>query len=279
MLLGTLFLVLSLAPSSSSTQWAKTFQVTEMPDLRVDTSDANIHVHSWDKNEIQVTVTARGWSIGGSNAVDVIAGQNGNSVKVEVKFPHHWFGMQLGSRRVDVEINAPRRIHANLHTGDGNVDLGGIAGDLVLASGDGNITVNDARGSLDLGSGDGHIQLDRVDGTVKAHTGDGKIRVNGRFDALELKTGDGSIEASAQPGSRMTGPWTLHTGDGHLSLRVPEGFAADVHIHTSDGHIDLGLPVEVSGRVGTTDVRGRLNGGGSLLTLTAGDGSIDFQKL
>ena len=46
-----------------------------------------------------------------------------------------------------------------------------------------------------------------------------------------------------------------------------------------DGHIDLDLPVTVEGKLGSNTVRGKLNGGGSLLAIKTGDGSIRLEKL
>src|SRR5258708_36736828 len=37
--------------------WSKTYTLTGNPDLRVDTSDANIHVSTWDQNTIEARRT------------------------------------------------------------------------------------------------------------------------------------------------------------------------------------------------------------------------------
>ena len=71
----------------------------------------------------------------------------------------------------------------------------------------------------------------------------------------------------------------MSTGDGDLTLRIQETIAADVELKTSDGHIDLEIPVTVLGRAGKRDIRGRINGGGKLLSLKTGDGSIRLEKL
>jgi hypothetical protein len=73
--------------------------------------------------------------------------------------------------------------------------------------------------------------------------------------------------------------WDLRTGDGSVALRIPPELAADVDIHTGDGHIDLEVPVVVEGKLGGNNVRGKMNGGGSLLAIKTGDGSIRLEKL
>jgi hypothetical protein len=61
-------------------------------------------------------------------------------------------------------------------------------------------------------------------------------------------------------------------------LQVPDSFSADLDLRTGDGHIDLDLPVTVEGRLGSNNIRGKLNGGGKPLTIHTGDGSIRLQK-
>jgi len=51
-----------------------------------------------------------------------------------------------------------------------------------------------------------------------------------------------------------------------------------VDLHTGDGHISLDMPVTVEGRLGGNNIHGKLNGGGNLLTIPTGDGSIKLQK-
>ena len=61
MILG---LGLALAPAARAEDWSKTYSLTGKPDLRVETSDANIRVDTWNQNTIEARVTAEGWKIG-----------------------------------------------------------------------------------------------------------------------------------------------------------------------------------------------------------------------
>jgi hypothetical protein len=40
---------LAVAPFACADEWSKTYTITGKPDLRVETSDANIHVDTWDR--------------------------------------------------------------------------------------------------------------------------------------------------------------------------------------------------------------------------------------
>jgi hypothetical protein len=77
----------------------------------------------------------------------------------------------------------------------------------------------------------------------------------------------------------MSGSWRVNTGDGHVTLRLPENFAADLDAHTGDGKITVDFPVTMSGSFGGSDVHGKLNGGGQTLTVHTGDGPIRLQRL
>jgi hypothetical protein len=70
----------------------------------------------------------------------------------------------------------------------------------------------------------------------------------------------------------------VHTGDGSISLTLPDSFAADIELRTGDGRITLDMPVTVEGRLSRSDIRGKLNGGGNLLSVRTGDGSIHLGK-
>ena len=257
---SVLMMVLALGCSAQAEQWSKTFNLTGKPELRVETSDANIRVETWDQNTIEARVTTERWKIG-PGEIQIFDHQNGNAVELEVRFPqnivHFNFG---GGRRVDIAIRMPREGRVDLHTGDGSIRLSNF------------------KGSMDVRSGDGRQEIDAVDGSLRAQSGDGRIRAAGRFDELEISSGDGSIDARALPGSTEISNWDLHAGDGSISLELPGTFAADVDLHTSDGHISLDMPITVEGRLGQNNIHGQLNGGGKLLTIHTGDGSIHLQK-
>ena len=70
--------------------------------------------------------------------------------------------------------------------------------------------------------------MEGVDGTLRAHSGDGHVRVRGRFDNLDISTSDGRIEAEALAGSSIGTGWNLSTGDGGVTVMIPENFAADI---------------------------------------------------
>ena len=254
----TLFL-LAIALPAHAEQWSKTYNISGRPDLRVETSDANIQVDTWNQNTIEATVTSTRYKIGGGG-LQIDQHQNGDTVEITVRYPHRGMTFDIGNHRVDITIHMPREGRVDLHTGDGKIEISNFKGEMNLRSGDGSQTIQ------------------AVDGKLRASTGDGHITADGRFDELELKTGDGHVDARAGAGSAVAGEWRVETGDGNVTLEVPGNLAADVALHTGDGHIDLDLPVMTEGKLKQNEVHGKLNGGGNLMTIHTGDGSIHLRK-
>lgn len=253
---------LSLAPLVHAEEWSKTYSITGKADLRVQTGDANIQLDTWDQTSIEAHINAENQKIG-DTGIRIIEHQTGDRVEIEIRFPTHTGIVNFGwkNRRVDVILHMPRQGAVDLHTGDGNIQ------------------VSNFKGQMALETGDGHLDVNSVDGSLRARSGDGHMTVSGRFDLLNLETGDGHIDARAMSGSKLDSEWNLHTGDGSVTLQIPEHLAADVDLHTGDGHIDLQMPVTVEGRLGQKNIHGKLNGGGNLLTIHTGDGSITLEKV
>ena len=173
-----LFAVALLLTAAQADDWSKTYNIEHSPQLRVDTSDADIRLDTWDQNKIEAHVTTEGWKIG-EGGIKILERQTGDTIEIEVRFPHRNFVLDIGQRRVQIDIHMPR------------------AGKIGLRTGDGRISVNHLQGEMDLYTGDGRLEVEDVDGDLRARTGDGSIRVAGRFDALDVTSGDGRVSHGA----------------------------------------------------------------------------------
>jgi S-adenosylmethionine/arginine decarboxylase-like enzyme len=52
------------AGSAFADNGAKTFVVSGQPELRIETDDGHVTVHTWDEQRVAVRVTTAGWKIG-----------------------------------------------------------------------------------------------------------------------------------------------------------------------------------------------------------------------
>jgi DUF4097 and DUF4098 domain-containing protein YvlB len=254
-----LLALLALSLPAAAEEWTKSFSVGNNPSLRVDTNDATIEVTRGASNTISARVIAEGYSIGGSG-VRVTDRQDADKVDLQVHIPNQ-FGFHFNMHQsVRVQVQVPSTVALDLHSGDGHILVNGI------------------RGQARLDTGDGHITVQDFTGRLSGHTGDGHMEIDGSFSDLDLRTGDGHIDLTVHPGSKMNSSWTIHTSDGRVNARLPEDLAAEIYAHTGDGRITLDFPVTISGSIEHTRIRGKLNGGGPLLEITTGDGSIRIAK-
>jgi DUF4097 and DUF4098 domain-containing protein YvlB len=264
------------AVPAAAQQWSKVYKLTGRPDVRVDTNSAAIELSSSDASEVSARVVYSGYS---ADDIRVRDTQTGNRVELDVRVTTMRFSWGGSGRSVRIELTVPRNSNLDLHSSDGHIHASGVSGDIRMDSSDGHLEASDLKGTIRLHTGDGHIEAYGLDGSLDASTQDGRLRVRGRFDNLHMQTGDGSVTAEILPGSKMSGNWSITTGDGSISVRLPDGFAADIDAHTGDGSISSQLPLLVSGLLGRKDLRGKLGGGGPTLQIRTGDGSIRLERL
>jgi hypothetical protein len=276
--LGGLALFVLVAAPARGDEWSHKYPLKGRSDLRVKTDDGSVRVEVGTASEIDARVTTTGWRIA-PGEVTITESQAGDRVEIEVRIPRGQFDLGFGQRSIAVVVRVPKESDFDIRTGDGSIDVQPHSGRANLSTGDGSITVDGLQGEIRMHTGDGSIRATSISGRLQADTGDGSMNVRGRFDVLSLRTGDGTIDAAAEPGSRVESEWSLSSGDGSITLRVPEGLGAELDARTGDGSISLEKPLAVSGTIEKRNVRGKLGPGGQPLRLHSGDGSIRLRSL
>jgi hypothetical protein len=265
----------------SDHSWSRTYPVTGKPTLTLETSDAGVEFRSCgDCREIRIHIEVEGRTLSDYRLEE---GQSGNEVHFLFKErPHMGAHIAWHKEQSRVTVESPAELTLEARTADGNVNLSSLQGDLNLTTGDGNLTLDRVSGNLRIRSGDGRVKITNADGAIDAHTSDGNLSVDGLFHALALHTSDGTLDLSLRDGSKLAGPSTIQSSDGSVTIRVPQNFAADLNVHTSDGHVDCALPLTMdhyqSGGEGH-QLRGKLNGGGTPLTVHTSDGNVKIEYL
>ena len=265
------------ATNASAEEWTKSYTISGRAHVRVDTNDGSVRVSTSDTKQVEFVVIYEGYKM--DKNLTVTSRQDGDQVEVSARV-HSGIGFNWGinHRTLRVEVHMPREADLNVDTGDGSVEAQALTGNLDIHTGDGHVRVDGAKGEIRLRTGDGSIEGRDLDGKVEADTGDGHVTLEGRFDSLNIKTGDGSITARAGAGSKLANGWNIHTGDGSVDLSLPGDLQANIEASTNDGRISLGIPVMVEGTFSTSKISGKMNGGGMLLTIHTGDGSIHLSK-
>jgi hypothetical protein len=290
------FTVAAYIPRAQAEEVNKAFTVSGRANVRVDTNDGSVRVTTnGDSKQVEFHVEYRGFELGKNLRID--SHQEGDKVELTARITGHWmFSWGNNSKNLHIEVRMPKDADVQVETGDGSVQLDGInggvnvhtgdgsvradslSGTIDLHTNDGSITVDNLKGDIRLRTGDGSIEARALDGKVDADSGDGHIRLTGRFDALNVKTGDGSVDTRVLPGSKMVTSWSVRTGDGSVDLVLPGDFQTNIDATTGDGHISLGIPVTCEGTFSSSQIHGKMNGGGQQLTIHTGDGSIRLSK-
>lgn len=254
-----LLVFLAMGMTARADDWNRQYSVSGRPELHLSTGDGSVEFAVSEGKQVGVSVHTEGWNIG-PDGVRIEEHQSGDRIEVTIHTQQGASFCFFCRRLIHVDLHLPPEANLDLHTGDGS-----IRGSRV-------------RGNLYVNTGDGSIVLENVGGQLSAHSGDGSIRVDGQFASLKVETGDGSIHAEVDRGSKMEGSWYLHSGDGSIELRLPEDLSADLDARTGDGSIRSELSALDHADTRRNSLRGKLNGGGPLLELRSGDGSIRLLK-
>jgi DUF4097 and DUF4098 domain-containing protein YvlB len=196
------------------------------------------------------------------DAIEIHTEHDGDRVVVEVTAPPLARGFQFRGRSAKLIVSVPATSDVAARSGDGSIDLEAL------------------KGRMQLQSGDGSIHARQVSGEVDVHTGDGSVTLSGALTGVRARSGDGTVNIHADAGSAPVADWEITTGDGSVTLAIPDGFGAELDAHTGDGGIhllDLTLS-NVTGTVGRNSLRGRLGSGGHNVRVRTGDGSITIKR-
>lgn len=257
----------------------KRISLTGAPNVTIRTFNGSIQLRSWERNEILLDLERRAGTEADARDIEVETSEAGGNVVIEAKHRgRRGFMRHVGvSPGVRMTVTVPRTLNVDARTGDGSIDARELAGRVELRTGDGSVRLQQIDGVITVSTGDGSVAARDLDGVVEVSTGDGSVEMSGRFAGLRARTGDGSIGIDALAGSTMQREWTVTSGDGGVTLRLPPDFNAELDARTGDGTISTaGIDVTRPAGEGRRRhvVRGRVGAGGEVLTLRTGDGSI-----
>lgn len=126
--------------------------------------------------------------------------------------------------------------------------------------------------NVEVENTNGSIRMSDVTGIHELDTTNGKIEVVRCAGALAAGTTNGSIHAELA--SVTAGqPLRFETTNGRIEVELPKTLAVDVDASTVNGSIDTDLPVAATS-LGRNSLRGKINGGGTSLTLRTTNGGI-----
>ena len=272
-------LAVGAATLPAQSDWQKSYQVSAKPSLTVSTGDASTEIHSCGCREMRIRVQ---WNDRRADDYTISEFQTGDHVNFELKEKAR-FGIHVSMARHEprVFIETPNELDLEARTSDGGLKVYQVNGTIALHTSDGAVEVSDVSGAVRLVASDGSIRIHNVTGTLESRSSDGHVSIDGKLSGVQVHTSDGALELTLAEGSQLTTSSRIEASDGSVKIRLPRTLAADVDIHTGDGHIDCQLPLTMSGynSGGGHNIRGRLNAGGTPLTIHTSDGSVTIAAL
>jgi hypothetical protein len=280
--LSALSLSTAAAMAQSDTTWDKSYPVGGQPSLVLSAGDSHLNIHACGSCQaVHIHVTAENTSL---SRYTLEESQNGNTVNFSLKEkPHMGIHIDPHSSSVKVDVETPTNLTLDARCADGNLTAIGLHGDLTIRTSDGSQALTGVSGNLKLHSSDGHLLVRNASGTLETRGSDGTQDIQGSFTSLLLHSSDGSIKLELAEGSHLSSDSRIESSDGSVTVRLPKSFPAELAVSTSDGSIQSSLPLVVDGynskgNSGHT-IRGKFNGGGSLLTIHTSDGSVNLAAL
>jgi Putative adhesin len=237
-------------------------------DLTVSNGAGTVHITQGPAGQIHVSARVRSSWGDDSSVRDVAAHppieQTGNIVRIGA----HRTRMERIA--IDYEIQAPADAYLAVSNGSGDVTIEGVGANAKLQTGSGLIHVTGLRGGFSVETGSGNIYAEQIgNGDVKAETGSGSIELHSIKGALHAQTGSGNIKVGGKP----AGPWKLETGSGSVEVWTG-GAAFTLDAECGSGSIRSDVPIGGGSSTSKHHLAGKVNGGGPLVRIETGSGSI-----
>ena len=247
----------------------------------------------------------------------VTMAQDGDKVEVraEYKGAKHtgWFGSGPNLQMACV-VTVPRRFDADLKTAGGHIKVVALNGKLQASTSGGSMTfekiegllkartsggrisVAGCKGNVEAETSGGSLRLSDIQGDVAARTSGGSIHAQALSGKSVVKTSGGSVEAKAIMGQmeartsggsvsaellgQPAGDCAFTTSGGSVTIVLDANAAVDVDARTSAGRVSTEFPVTVTiqGEQKKNELRGKINGGGPLITAHTSAGSVRLKK-
>ena len=269
-LLATAALMLAALPAlGAEATFERNLQVKGAVELTVENGSGFVHLTQGAGGQIHISARVHSNWGGNEEQVKQIAAnppieQTGSIVKIG---GHH---ENMHNISIDYEIQAPADVYLNAATGSGDVTDDGVGKNAKLSTGSGSIHATGLHGGFSVGTGSGGIYAEQTgSGDIKAETGSGSIELRNVQGGLHAETGSGSIKVGGTPSA----PWKLETGSGGVEIWTGSA-ALTLDAETGSGSINTDREMTTQGTVDHHHVSGKIGGGGPLVKIETGSGSI-----
>jgi DUF4097 and DUF4098 domain-containing protein YvlB len=287
---------LDVQAQQATGSFQRSLTVEELGELEVATGSGSIVVSNGEPGHVEVSGKITVGSMFGRSRdeAEALVEQLETNPPIELSGDHLRIG-RMGDdwdyRNVSISytITLPAETAVKAHSGSGRVSVQGVSGQVAAGTGSGVLDLQDLDGAVEARTGSGSIHALRIAGSFEGGTGSGTVEleqtapgdvnISTGSGGIEIRGVDGALNARAGSGTiridgKVSGPWNLVTGSGSIHLRLPPDAAFDLDAHTGSGSVSTEHAVMLKGQVERGRLRGKVGGGGPLVQLRTGSGSI-----
>ena len=144
----------------------------------------------------------------------------------------------------------------------------------------GSLRAQNVTGRLHFNTASGNVELQGVSGEIQASSASGKVSVKDSSGVVRASSASGDVDVEL---TRLEGAGDMKfsTASGNVSVRMPQGLDARVHLSTVSGSIDTNFPIQVerSEHGAGARARGQLGAGSRELRATSASGNVSLKTL
>jgi DUF4097 and DUF4098 domain-containing protein YvlB len=234
---------------------SQTFDLVDLPDVRVETSNGTVTVKAADIPAVMVTATLRSRGDTSETAqerVDAIVldlSQDGDVITIRYRSNEQTEDVRRYSD-VSFAVSVPRLADVAVETANGDVQVDRIEGKVGIHTANGAIDLRDLVGTIQAETANGAIDVVNVSGVLDLETANGQIDILDSAVTVTAETSNGQIDFSGQ---LVGDSQRFRTSNGAIRIRVPADASITFDASTTTGNISTNLPL-----MGDTQGRGWL---------------------
>ena len=162
---------------------------------------------------------------------------------------------------------------AGVTSGSGSVRADGVDGPLTVATSSSGVTARALLGNLRVRTSSGAVDATlEGSGDADVETGSSAIRLRGLRGGLIAKSQSGRVSLEGEP----TRTWDASTGSSTVEIGLGAAASVTVDLRSRSGSVNIG-DVLMQGSVSKGRAVGSIGGGGPLLRVTSGSGSVHIK--
>ena len=316
-----LCLCVNLAADEVEKTETRRFRLSPDGEISLLADDGSVSVKTWTRNEVEVKMTKRAWGRNRKEAQKMLE-------DIRIRFQDHrdrlvirelpsreeehfnffdlfdgefWREKRWRKATVDFELTIPRSASMKIQCDEGNVEIYGAEGDIVVDVDEGNVEIESIRSvEVQIFVDEGHVSIREWvsgnSGRLKIDSDEGDIFIGSsrleeanigadegeivlRDVALRrcwLVTDEGDIEADTEPMENCS--YRMESDEGRITVTLPADVQVLVRLVAEEGRIDSDFDIDIDDHDDGERAEGVIGSRDGVLKIYTDEGDIDIYK-